>query len=216
MNPKQIPESRHQKMWRQANLRLIPSAVLCVAGAVVSSLYGNVRSGTTDHKLISLLGLLTFVVFAGAFLRVLTKTIYRLITLSKLSAGRAAAIQFAMRIVGYAAIFLIALNLIGIPVGKLLLGGAALGIILGVAAQQALANFFASIVLIISHPFSVGEYITINSGALGGKYSGLVKDIGLTHTRLEEADGVIILLPNAALLSGASITLAKPPAVIPS
>ena len=73
-----------------------------------------------------------------------------------------------------------------------------------------------STILTISHPFSVGEYITINSGALGGKYTGQIKDIGLTHTRLETADGIAVLLPNATLLSGASITLAKPPAVIPS
>ena len=97
------------------------------------------------------------------------------------------------------------LNFLNVQVGKLLLGGAVLGVILGVAAQQALANFFASIVLIISHPFSVGDNIVITAGALGGEYRGIIKDIGLTHTKLREEDGHIVFLPNATILSSASV-----------
>ncbi len=196
----------HRRMWRQANVRLLPSAILFVLGAIVSTAYGNVRSGSIGHRFIALLGVILFVIFATAFLQVLTKTIARIVASHHINVGRAAALQFGLRVFGYIAIFLTALDLVGIPVGKLLLGGAAIGIILGIAAQQALANFFASVVLIISHPFSVGEHITINSGALGGEYIGEIKDIGLTHTRLEQTDGTVVLLPNATLLSGATIT----------
>jgi small-conductance mechanosensitive channel len=111
-----------------------------------------------------------------------------------------------MRVAGYIIIVFLVMDLLTIPIGNLLVGGAALGIILGVAAQQALANFFASIVLIISHPFEVGESITINSGALGGKYVGDIVDIGLTHTTLRADDGKFVMLPNSTLLSGATIT----------
>jgi small-conductance mechanosensitive channel len=165
------------------------------------------QSGNLSRKLLALYGLLVFLFFAVAFLRVLTKAIYKLVSQHHLSAGRAGALQFALRLIGYIAIFVVALDLLGIPVGKLLLGGAALGIILGVAAQQALANFFASIVLIVAHPFAVGQHITINSGGLGGKYIGQIKDIGLTHTRLHDEEGNIVLLPNAALLSSATIII---------
>lgn len=201
-------------MWRQANVRLLPSVLLFILGAVVSTAYGNVRSGSIGHRFIALLGVILFVIFATAFLQVLTKTIARIVASHHINVGRAAALQFGLRVFGYIAIFLTTLDLVGIPVGKLLLGGAAIGIILGIAAQQALANFFASVVLIISHPFSVGEHITINSGALGGKYFGEIKDIGLTHTRLEEPDGTVVLLPNATLLSGATITSQHSPAKV--
>ncbi len=196
---------RQNQLWRQANVRLLPSAVLAIGGAVLSSSFGNVRHGDFNHKIIALVGVIIFLIFSSAFLNVLTNTICKIIYFYHVSTGRAAAMQFIMRLLGSIAIFLMTLNLIGVPVGKLLIGGAALGIILGVAAQQALANFFASIVLIISHPFSVGQNITINSGGLGGKFKGTVKDIGLSHTSLELADGTIVLLPNSALLSGASI-----------
>lgn len=199
----------HKYLWRRANIRLIPSAMLAIAGAALSSFYGSARSGTLDERLIAVIGVVMFVVFAVTFLRILSGTIYRLITHYQLSPGRAAGIQFVIRILGYAAVFLTVLNLVGIPIEKLLLGGAAVGIILGVAAQQALANVFASFVLMISRPFSVGDRITINSGGLGGKYIGIIKDIGLTHTRLEQKNGSAALLPNAALLSGATIVTGK-------
>ena len=192
-------------LWPQANIRLVPCAALFIAGAVVSSVYGNVRKGDIDHRLLAFTGVVAFVIFAIAFLHILTHVIRELMASHRLGTGRAAAIQFILRTFGYIAIFLATLELVGIPVGRILLGSAVLGIILGVAAQQALANFFASLVLILSHPFTVGESVTLNSGALGGKYIGTVIDIGLTHTKLEDKDGIISLLPNATLLSGAAI-----------
>lgn len=114
-----------------------------------------------------------------------------------------------MRLFGNVAIALLTLNLTGFSIGNLLLGGAAIGIILGVAAQQALANLFASIVLIITHPYTVGDMLRFNSGALGGVYEGKVTDIGLTHTKLKLAEsGELVLLPNATVLSGATVTFA--------
>lgn len=193
-------------LWRKASFKLIPTAVLFIAGAIVSDHYGNLHKGGIDKKLFVVAGVLVFLLFSITFLHVLTKAIRRLISTHRLGAGRAASIQFILRTLGYLAILLMALQLLGVPVGKLLLGSAVLGIILGVAAQQALANFFASFVLIVSHPFYVGQDIRIKSGALGGEYFGTVVELGLTHTRIREKDGTIVFLPNATILSSASIT----------
>jgi small-conductance mechanosensitive channel len=195
----------HKHVWPQANIRLIPCGIVFIGGAVLSSSYGNVRRGNIEHRFIALIGVAVFVVFAIAFLHILTSVIHGLMASHRLGTGRAAAIQFILRTFGYITILLATLELVGIPVGRILLGSAVLGIILGVAAQQALANFFASLVLILSHPFTVGENVTLNSGALGGKYVGKVIDIGLTHTKLQDEDGIISFLPNATLLSGAAI-----------
>lgn len=196
-------------LWRKANIRLIPCAVLLIGGATVSNIYGNLHKGDFDRKLVALGGALTFVIFSVVFLHVLTKVIRKLISTHRLGSGRAASIQFILRTFGYLAILLMTLQLIGIPVGQVLLGSAVLGIILGVAAQQALANFFASFVLIVSHPFYVGQDIRIKSGALGGEYFGTVVELGLTHTRIREKDGNTIFLPNATLLSSATIMVQK-------
>jgi small-conductance mechanosensitive channel len=196
--------SKH--IWRDACIRLIPLGLFATAGAVVSAMYGKGRTGSEDHKLIALSGVLVFVLLSVTFIHTLTNIIRGLMSKHRyhLAARQAGAVRFVLRIVGYLTILLTTLELMGVSVARLLLGSAVLGIILGVAAQQALANFFASIVLVIAHPFSVGEYISINSGALGGKYTGTVIDIGLTHTRLQEVTGNVVLLPNATLLSAAA------------
>jgi small-conductance mechanosensitive channel len=84
------------------------------------------------------------------------------------------------------------------------LGSAVTGIILGVAAQQALANFFASIILLFARPFKIGQRAILKAGAFG-EYTGVIIDMGLTHTRLELDDGNVVLLPNATILSSTAI-----------
>ncbi len=177
---------------------------MCIVGWYICFNYGNVEHGNIDDKLIALFGVFLFVGSANLFLRVLTHKVKKVVS-PHLGAGRADAIEFVLRVVGYVVIILLTLRMLEVPVGRLLLGSAVLGIILGVAAQQALGNFFASIVLIISHPFTVGEQIVLNSGSLGGKYTGRVIDIGLTHTKLLEESGTVVFLPNTAVLSGAAI-----------
>jgi small-conductance mechanosensitive channel len=193
-------------IWKKASARLIPYAILSLAGAACSIAFGRVRMGTIDHRLIALVGVIAFVFFSGAFLHALSNTFHNLMSKhrQRLAARQAGAIRFMIRTLGYVAILFTTLELIGVSVERLLLGSAVLGIILGVAAQQALANFFASIILVIARPFGIGDYITLNSGALGGKYTGTVLDIGLTHTRLKQRSGSIVLLPNSTLLSQAA------------
>jgi small conductance mechanosensitive channel len=202
-------EQHPRRMWRQAYLKMVPCGVLFIGGAALSSIYGNVRRGSIDHKIIALCGVILFLIFSIAFLNVFINAVRHLITHYRLNSDRIASIPFVLRIIGYVAILMSSLELVGISVERLLVGGAVLGIILGVAAQQALGNFFASIVLVISHPFAVGDYITIVSGALGGQYKGKVVYIGLTHTRIRDDEGNTVFLPNSTILSNASIMSQK-------
>jgi small-conductance mechanosensitive channel len=191
--------------WTKAYTQLLICAILSICGVAVSTYHGNIRTGNINDKIISFAGVITFVFFSSTFLHILASSIKTSIAVNRLGAGRAVAIQFILRIIGFISIFLATLELVGISVEKLLVGGAVLGVILGVAAQQALANFFASIVLILSHPFTVGEHVVIKSGALGGEYKGKVIDIGLTHTRIKDSDGVVTFFPNSTLLAGATV-----------
>ena len=75
--------------------------------------------------------------------------------------------------------------------------------IIGIAAQQSLGNLFAGFVLMFSRPFTVGDWIVLHSGALGGTHDGQVMSIGLTYTVLATKDGPLSL-PNSAVLAGAS------------
>jgi small-conductance mechanosensitive channel len=203
--------ANHKHLIQKTFWKLLPCFVLISIGLYYSTEYGGITSTSKiQYKLINSAGVLIFVIFAFIFLSVLSKAVKKAIINSNLGRGRAAAAEFLINIFGYLVILFTALDHLGIAVGHLLLGSAILGIILGVAAQQALANVFASIVLIVSHPFTVGQEITVLSGGLGGKYEGTVIDIGVTHTRIREKDDNIIAFPNAALLTGATIRRTPP------
>lgn len=193
------------KVWRRGKYRLIPSFIIVIAAVVNCTVYFRITDRSIDRKIIAFGSVMVFTVFALAFLHSFTNSLYTAMANRRLGVARAASLQFTIRVFGYLIILLAALELMGISVEKLLLGGAIVGIIVGVAAQQALANFFASVILIIAHPFKVGEEVTMFSGALGGKYEGVVTDIGLTHTKIKQPDGKVVFMPNATLLSGAAI-----------
>lgn len=194
---------------RRSSLSITFLLLVVVAALSLSYAYGSVLHGRIDHRLIALVSLICFVLASIAFLQILTDAIRKKIINDRLGVGRAAALQFIIRVAGYLTILFITLDRFGIAVGHILLGSAVLGIILGVAAQQALANFFASIVLIVAHPFAVGQQVTLVSGSLGGKYVGRIDDIGLTHTKLRENNGNLVKLPNSTILVGAAITVHK-------
>jgi small-conductance mechanosensitive channel len=88
------------------------------------------------------------------------------------------------------------------PVGGILLGGALTGVLIGIAAQQVLANFFAGIVLLMVRPFTIADDIVLKSGPLGGEYEGLVTDMGLFYVKLQTSTGPVSL-PNAGVLASA-------------
>ena len=116
--------------------------------------------------------------------------------------ARGAPLGLMLSIVGYLLLTLTLFELIGVNLGGLVLGGAITGVVVGIAAQQTLANLFAGIVLIIVRPFVVGDHIVLRSGPLGGEYEGRVTDIGLYYVDVLTAAGPV-KLPNAGVLAGA-------------
>lgn len=198
-------------VWEKAKYKLITSGAIMVGGILISSDYVNVSDKNISKELLAYICIFIFVFSGIIFLRLFTATLNKTITNKRLGIGRAAAIQFILRVIGYLVIFLVTLELMDISVAKLLLGGAILGIILGVAAQQALANFFASTILILTHPFRVGDEVTIISGSFGGANEGTIMDIGLTHTKLKlKTTGQTMFMPNSTILNWAAIIPNRP------
>jgi len=124
-------------------------------------------------------------------------------------AAPANALRWIITLGGYLIVVIEVITLFGVPVDRLLVSGAITGVIVGIAAQQSLGNAFAGLVLLFSRPFTVGDFITLRSGALGGQYDGEVTAITLMYTRLATADGPISL-PNSGVLAAASGPRPKP------
>jgi small-conductance mechanosensitive channel len=118
--------------------------------------------------------------------------------------GRTAgsAVRMMVCIFGYLMTGLGALDLLSVPVGHLLVGGAILGVVVGIAAQQSLGNVFAGLVLLGARPFAVGEHIRVRSGALGGEFYGTVVSMSLTYVVIATDDG-LLKVPNSGILASA-------------
>ena len=121
-----------------------------------------------------------------------------------------AILRYVLLLAGICLVVLGALSMLNFRVGQLVLGGAVTGVLLGIAAQQALANLFAGVMIQIARPFRIGDRIQIRSGSLGGVIEGVVTEFSVTYVRLETTDGPM-LLPNAQVLAAAVAPLRPAP-----
>jgi small-conductance mechanosensitive channel len=118
----------------------------------------------------------------------------------KAGPAHAAIVRYAILIVGAFTTLLITLVLFGVDVSQLVLGGALTTVFVSIAAQQALGNVFAGLVLVFARPFKVGDAIRLRAGALGGTLDGVVTDIGITYVRFA-TDGSMMSVPNSQVLN---------------
>ncbi len=94
-------------------------------------------------------------------------------------------------IAGLAFVIIAALEQLGVKTASFVVVIGAAGLAIGLALQGSLANFAAGVLLIIFHPFKVGDYIE----AAG--VEGVVADIEIFTTTLLTLDNKTIVIPNA-------------------
>jgi small-conductance mechanosensitive channel len=124
--------------------------------------------------------------------------------------GAGGAVRLVVTGIGLVVLIFAALAVLGASLAHLLIGAGLAGVILGIAAQQSLSNLFASIVLLLARPFSVGDHIRIRSGVIG-VLDVTVLASGLTYVTVRTEDG-ILQVPNSILLnSGIGHLHATPP-----
>lgn len=116
--------------------------------------------------------------------------------------AHAGIVRFAIVLAGGLATIIVTLQLFNLAVTQLVVGGALTGVLVGIAAQQSLANVFAGIVLLLARPFQVGDKVGIRSGALSGLIEGTVSEVSVTYVRLETENGPVHL-PNSQVLAAA-------------
>ena len=75
----------------------------------------------------------------------------------------------------------------------ILASSAVLGLVVGFAARQTLANAVAGILLAITQPIRIGDLVTFEGA------TGSVEDIRLTYTYVRTDDGTRVVIPNERL-----------------
>ena len=85
---------------------------------------------------------------------------------------------------------------LGRVAGSFLASGALVAAILGFAAQRTLANLIAGIMLAITQPLRVGDWVTLE------EHYGVVEDVRLNFTLLRALGDQRIVIPNERIASG--------------
>ena len=77
-----------------------------------------------------------------------------------------------------------------------LLSGLGIGsVVLGLAAQESLKNFFGTISIVMGSPFEVGDFIECTDKGV----SGTVEDITMRHTVIKTINNRRVLIPNGEM-----------------
>ena len=88
------------------------------------------------------------------------------------------------------------IGFLGFDVGGLSAVVASLGIGIGLAVNGTLANLAGGVLLLVTRPFSIGDFISAQGS------DGVVEDISICYTRIVTVDNRTVYLPNAALANG--------------
>lgn len=97
-----------------------------------------------------------------------------------------------MLLVGFAAYVI--LLIWGINPTAWLASAGVIGIAVGFAAKDSLANLFSGIFIVADAPYKIGDYIVLDTGE-----RGKVTNLGMRSTRLVTRDDVEVTVPNAVI-----------------
>jgi small-conductance mechanosensitive channel len=112
----------------------------------------------------------------------------------------AATLYTVSRIVHYLLLavgVVIALELIGLSVGKFTVFAGALGIGLGFGLQAIFNNFVSGLILLFDKSLKIGDFVELEEGT-----RGTVQAIDIRATRITTNDNIDILVPNSEFVSG--------------
>ena len=190
---------RRTRPWKS-----IIALVLAIAAAVISHRASHGRStflqtSERTNQFITYGTAVLFLVFGSTATYGLAGKSRDLLE-PKAGQAHAAIVRYAILLVGAFTTLVITLVLFGVPVSQLVVGGALTTVFVSIAAQQALSNVFAGLVLVFARPFKVGDAIRLRAGALGGTLDGIVTDIGITYVRFN-IDGSVMSIPNSQVLN---------------
>jgi small-conductance mechanosensitive channel len=214
--------------WREAKLidQVSPRAVKLarVQAFVFLPLFGGilvvfhyreqifgVSPNSTGDTVVRIATVIALVILGWAAARNVGKAIGPML-FRRMEPGTAGTVGFLIRVATVVIVVLVALNIAGVSSRTLAVGGSITAIVIGLAAQQTLGNFFAGTVLLSARPFRVGDRVRLRGGSIGGQIEGTVSSLGLLYTNFSVGDETV-MVPNSVVLGVAVQPLREPESV---
>lgn len=124
-------------------------------------------------------------------IKVLMHLFVKALAKSKVDKTLHAFLRSAVHILLYLLTALIVADQLGIPVTSLIAALSVAGLAVSLAVQGALSNIAAGIMILLTKPFVVGDYVE------AGNVSGTVDEIGLSYTKFLTPDNKTVFAPNS-------------------
>ncbi len=150
----------------------------------------SVLNKLTFSKVLSFV--LLFVVCVLA-MKIVLKTVSKLLGKSKLENTVQSIIINGLKTILIFIIIIVMAESLGIKMSSFVALLSIVGLAASLALQDSLSNAASGMVILLTKPFKVGDYVTI------GSLSGNVTKIGVTYTKLLTPDNQAILLPNKTI-----------------
>ncbi len=110
-----------------------------------------------------------------------------------------------LKFVIYFSALLAAASVMDIPITSVMALFSALALAFSLAVKDTLALFASGVMIVLSKPFAVGDFIELPSEEV----SGYVKEVGFAHTHLRTADCKEVIIPNSVITSSTILNYSR-------
>ncbi len=151
--------------------------------------------GGQSDTIVKLVRLVLLALLAYLFVRAVNSLIFDLVFRLRSGFEAPTLVRNVFSIVAFTVLFLLILTSTfqNVNLGALFTTSAIFGVILGLALQDTLGNFFAGISLQADRPFQIGDVITV--GAL--RHTGVVEEISWRAVKIRTFSNHVVLISNS-------------------
>lgn len=116
-------------------------------------------------------------------------------------------LAYICRVIAKIAVAICLVGYLGIDTSGLTALVTSLGVCAGLAVNGALSNLAGGVLIIITRPFKIDDYIEVEKDGI----SGTVEDIQIVCTKLRTPDNKVIYVPNGTLSNSSIINYSEKP-----
>jgi len=164
----------------------------------------NIKLGSISLAMI--LSAVVTLLICLIIIKVLLVIVKRVLSKTKIDGALKSFMLSIIKVVLWIITILIIVDLLGVPTASLVAILSVVGLALSLSVQNIVSNLFSGLTLLFTKPFAAGDYVVING------QEGTVKSIGLFYAVIENADKVMISIPNGDVTAAAIQNFSTAPA----
>ena len=147
----------------------------------------------------TILGFFLTLIFGIIIVKIIINITRRVLSKTKMEKIAQQFIVTILKFVLYLVLILVLLSLIGVQISGILTALSALILAVGMALENNIANLANGIIVIATHMFKKGDYISVSG------VEGSIVDINFFFTTIVTADNKKVTLPNSEMINNAVI-----------